>query len=41
MTSLLVDLRYRLEYAGLMLLVGIVRLMPLDTSARVLSLIHI
>lgn len=35
MPPLLVDLRYRLEYAGLMLLVGIVRLMPLDTSARV------
>jgi len=31
----LVDLRHRLEYALLMLLVGIVRLMPLDTAARI------
>ncbi|MGE0697653.1 MAG: lysophospholipid acyltransferase family protein [Hyphomicrobiaceae bacterium] len=33
MTSALVDLRYRLEYALLRLLVGLVRLMPIDTAA--------
>jgi Kdo2-lipid IVA lauroyltransferase/acyltransferase len=35
MMTALVDLRHRLEYAMLMLLVGIVRAMPLDTAARV------
>jgi len=34
MKALLRDLRYRLEYAGLRLLVAIVRLMPLDTAAN-------
>ena len=33
MTAVLVDLRYRLEYALLLLLVGIVRIMPIDTAA--------
>lgn len=35
MMTALVDLRHRLEYAMLMLLVSIVRAMPLDTAARV------
>jgi KDO2-lipid IV(A) lauroyltransferase len=35
MMTALVDLRHRLEYAMLMLLVSIVRGMPLDTAARV------
>ena len=35
MKALLRDLRYRLEYAGLRLLVALVRLMPLDTAANV------
>lgn len=35
MLPMLVDLRHRLEYAALMLLVGFVRLMPIDTAARV------
>lgn len=35
MTSALTNLRHRLEYGLLMLLVGIVRLMPIDTAARV------
>ena len=35
MTAVLVDLRYRLEYALLLLLVGLVRLMPVDTAAAV------
>ena len=35
MQTLLIDLRHRLEYAGLRLLIGIVRLMPIDTSANV------
>ena len=34
MNALLRDLRYRLEYAVLRLLVGLVRLMPLDTAAN-------
>jgi KDO2-lipid IV(A) lauroyltransferase len=37
MSSALVDLRYRLEYALLMVLVGIVRLMRVDTAAAVSS----
>ena len=39
MQTLLIDLRHRLEYAGLRLLIGIVRLMPIDTSANVSSAI--
>ena len=35
MMSVIVDLRHRLEYAALMLLVAIVRAMPVDTAARV------
>lgn len=35
MPSLLLDLRHRLEYAALLTLVGLVRLMPVDTAARV------
>jgi KDO2-lipid IV(A) lauroyltransferase len=35
MTSALLDLRYRLEYALLLALVGFVRLMPLDVAANV------
>jgi Kdo2-lipid IVA lauroyltransferase/acyltransferase len=35
MLAILVDLRHRLEYAGLLLLVGIVRLMPIDRAADV------
>lgn len=35
MASVLVDLRHRLEYALLMVLVGLVRLMPVDTAAAV------
>ncbi|MEZ5818191.1 MAG: lysophospholipid acyltransferase family protein [Hyphomicrobiaceae bacterium] len=35
MSSVLVDLRYRLEYALLLVLVGIVRLMPIDVAASV------
>lgn len=35
MTKLLLDLRYRLEYALLLTLVGIVRLMPVDVAASV------
>ncbi|MFM9942829.1 MAG: lysophospholipid acyltransferase family protein [Hyphomicrobiaceae bacterium] len=35
MMPMLIDLRHRLEYGALMLLVGVVRLMPIDTSARV------
>ena len=34
MMSFLIDLRYRLEYAGLRLLIGIVRLMSVDTAAN-------
>ena len=34
MDALLRDLRYRLEYAALRLLVGLVRLLPLDTAAN-------
>ena len=34
MDALLRDLRYRLEYAGLRVLVGLVRLLPLDTAAN-------
>jgi KDO2-lipid IV(A) lauroyltransferase len=34
MNALLRDLRYRLEYAALRLLVALVRLMPLDTAAN-------
>jgi KDO2-lipid IV(A) lauroyltransferase len=34
MNALLRDLRYRLEYAALRLLVGLVRLLPLDTAAN-------
>jgi KDO2-lipid IV(A) lauroyltransferase len=37
MSSALVDLRHRLEYALLMVLVGIVRLMRVDTAAAVSS----
>ncbi len=37
MKALLRDIRYRLEYAALRLLVGIVRLMPLDTAGDVSS----
>ena len=39
MSSALVDLRHRLEYALLMVLVGIVRLMRVDTAAAVSSFI--
>lgn len=35
MSSVLVDLRYRLEYALLLLLIGIVRLMSVDTAAAI------
>lgn len=35
MLRLLIDIRHRLEYAALMLLVGFVRLMPIDTAANV------
>lgn len=35
MTKVLIDLRYRLEYGLLLLLVGIVRMMPVDTAAAV------
>jgi KDO2-lipid IV(A) lauroyltransferase len=35
MTKTLLDLRYRLEYGLLLLLVGLVRLMPIDTAAAV------
>lgn len=35
MTKVLLDLRYRLEYALLLTLVGLVRLMPVDTAAAV------
>ena len=35
MTKVLLDLRYRLEYALLLALVGLVRLMPVDTAANV------
>lgn len=35
MKAELIDLRHRLEYAALRLLVGIVRVMPIDTAARV------
>ncbi len=35
MMPMLIDLRHRLEYGALLLLVGLVRLMPIDTSARV------
>lgn len=35
MIDLLLDLRYRLEYGLLLVLVGIVRLMPIDTAANV------
>ena len=35
MTARLLDLRHRLEYGLLLLLVGIVRLMPVDTAAAV------
>jgi KDO2-lipid IV(A) lauroyltransferase len=35
MSFALVDLRYRLEYALLLVLVGLVRLMPIDTAASV------
>ena len=35
MLDALIDLRYRLEYAALLLLVGLVRLMPVDTAANV------
>ncbi len=35
MKPMLIDLRHRLEYGALMLLVGIVRLMPIDTAANV------
>ena len=35
MRSLLIDLRHRLEYALLLLVVGIVRAMPVDTAASV------
>jgi KDO2-lipid IV(A) lauroyltransferase len=35
MMSALLDLRYRLEYGLLLLLVGLVRLMPIDTAASV------
>ncbi len=35
MIDLLIDLRYRLEYGLLLVLVGIVRLMPIDTAANV------
>ena len=34
MDALLRDLRYRIEYAGLRVLVGLVRLLPLDTAAN-------
>lgn len=37
MSSVLVDLRHRLEYALLMVLVGIVRLMSIDTAAAISS----
>lgn len=35
MKPMLIDLRHRLEYGLLLFLVGVVRLMPIDTSARV------
>ncbi len=35
MTKVLLDLRYRLEYALLLTLVGVVRLMPVDVAASV------
>ncbi len=35
MMPMLIDLRHRLEYGALLLLVGLVRLMPIDTSASV------
>ena len=35
MQAFFIDLRYRLEYAALMLLVGIVRAMPIDLAAAV------
>ncbi len=35
MTDALIDIRFRLEYGLLLLLVGLVRLMPIDTAANI------